>query len=211
VAGCHSHATAATTNGSVDPADIGHAPGNCTDATVTVAQRAAAERLVADTTGAVANRFPTLQSAEKAGYIVINQTGPLVHVGNPAYFADGHMLDPQRVESLVYASFGRGSMLLGAMYVAEPTSPQGPLIGGALTSWHIHTNLCVDPTRGTALNPRADGSCAPGSAIGPTPQMLHVWTIPYQGGPFADISTPALITAVTSELQRRATAGGRPS
>jgi hypothetical protein len=211
VAGCHSHATAATTNGSVDPADIGHAPGNCTDATVTVAQRSAAERLVADTTGAVANRFPTLQSAKKAGYIVINQTGPLVHVGNPAYFADGHMLDPQRVESLVYASFGRGSMLLGAMYVAEPTSPQGPLIGGALTSWHIHTNLCVDPTRGTALNPRADGSCAPGSAIGPTPQMLHVWTIPYQGGPFADISTPALITAVTSELQRRATAGGRPS
>jgi hypothetical protein len=37
-----------------------------------------------------------------------------------------------------------------------------------------------------------------------------VWTIPYTGGPFADISTPALITAVTSELQRRGAAAGQP-
>jgi hypothetical protein len=39
--------------------------------------------------------------------------------------------------------------------------------------------------------------------------MLHVWTIPYEGGPFADLSTSALITAVTGELQRRATSGQR--
>ena len=68
----------------------------------------------------------------------------------------------------------------------------------------------VNATSGTALNPKGDGSCAPGSAIGPTAQMLHVWTIPYQGGPFADISTPSLITAVTSELQRRG-ATAKPS
>ncbi|MDQ1632490.1 MAG: hypothetical protein QOC80_2462, partial [Frankiaceae bacterium] len=140
----------------------------------------------------------------KAGYRVINKTGPLVHVGMTAYLADGRVLDPNRVESLVYVDYAGRSMLLGAMYVAEPSAPQGPLIGGALTSWHIHTNLCVNPVSGTALNPKGDGTCAPGSAIGPTAQMLHVWTIPYQGGPFADISTPALITAVTQELQRRA-------
>lgn len=202
VAGCHTHAA---TTGVTDLADVGHAPGNCTDAPVTAAQRAAAERLAADTAAAVDSRFPTLASAERAGYIVVNQTGPLVHVGKPAYMADGRMLDPQHVESLVYVSYGRVSMLLGAMYVAEPSVGQGPLIGGALTSWHVHTNLCVDPVKGTALNPGPKG-CAPGSAIGPTPQMLHVWTIPYQGGPFADISTPALFTAVTTELQRRAAA-----
>ncbi|HSP37682.1 MAG TPA: hypothetical protein VLR26_08015 [Frankiaceae bacterium] len=202
VAGCHSHA--ATTGGVADLADVGHAAGNCTDAQVTSAQRAAAELLAADTTAAVANRYPTLQAAERAGYQVVNQTGPLVHVANHVFQNDGRMLDPQRVESLVYVSYGRISMLLGAMYIAEPAQPQGPLIGGALTSWHIHTNLCVDPVRGTALNPGRNGACAPGSAVGPTLQMLHVWTIPYQGGPFADISTPALITAVTSELQRRA-------
>ncbi len=200
VAGCHAHNA-----NSGDPADVGHAPGSCTDAPVTANQRAAAERLVADTTGAVANRYPTLQSAEKAGYRVINATGPLIHVGNPAFQNDGRVLDPQRVESLVYVSSGNASMLLGAMYIAEPDAPQGPLVGGALTSWHIHTNLCVNNAEGTALNPGPGNRCAPGSAIGPTAQMLHVWTIPYDGGPFADISTPALLSAVTQEMQRRAT------
>jgi hypothetical protein len=201
VAGCHAH-----TSNSGDIADVGHAPGSCSDAPVTAEQRAAAERLVADTTGAVANRYPTLQAAEKAGYRVINATGPLIHVGNPAFQNDGRVLDPQRVESLVYVSVGKASMLLGAMYFAEPSAPQGPLIGGALTAWHIHTNLCVNPSTGTALNPEPGNRCAPGSAIGPTAQMLHVWTIPYEGGPFADISTPALFSAVTQELQRRAAA-----
>ncbi len=209
VSGCHTH-TAAAAGAPVDPADIGHAPGNCTDAPVTTAQRAAAEKLVSDTTAVVTAKYPTLQAAEKAGYIVVNETGPLIHVGMPAWMHDGHMLDPTRVESLVYAKFGAGSMLLGAMYVAEPTSPQGPLIGGALTSWHVHTNLCVNPTTGTALNPTG-GTCPAGSSIAPTAQMLHVWTIPYTGGPFADISTPSLITAVTSELQRRASASGQRS
>ena len=174
-------------------------------------QRAAAERLAADTSAVVDSRFPTLQSALSAGYIIANETGPLVHVVDPAYEADGRMLDPQHVESLVFVKYGRISMLLGAMYIAEPTSPQGPLIGGALTSWHVHTNLCVNGDDGHGPQSGPGWGCAPGSAIAPTPQMLHVWTIPYEGGPFADISTPALITAVTSELQRRATAGQRPS
>jgi hypothetical protein len=209
VSGCHQHAAAAP-GAPVDPADIGHGAGNCTDATVTPAQRATAERLVADTSAVVTAKYPTLQAAQKAGYIIVNETGPLIHVGMSAWMHDGHMLDPQRVESLVYAKFGAGSMLLGGMYVAEPTSPQGPLIGGALTSWHVHTNLCVNPSVGTALNPDG-GKCPAGSTISPTAQMLHVWTIPYTGGPFADISTPSLITAVTTELQRRASTAGKPS
>jgi hypothetical protein len=89
------------------------------------------------------------------------------------------------------------------MYIAEPSAPAGPLIGGALTSWHIHTNLCVDGNKLTAFNPRADGSCAPGSSVGPTPEMLHVWTLPYDGGPFAEIDPAAIIKAVTGELQAR--------
>ncbi|MDQ1635716.1 MAG: hypothetical protein QOJ32_2525 [Frankiaceae bacterium] len=208
VTGCHQHAAAAP-GAPVDPADIGHGAGNCTDAPVTTAQRTAAEGLVAATTASVTAKYPTLEAAQKAGYIIVNETGPLIHVGMTAWMRDGHLLDPNRVESLVYAKFGGGSMLLGAMYVAEPTAPQGPLIGGALTSWHVHTNLCVNPSVGTALNPNG-GQCPAGSAISPTAQMLHVWTIPYTGGPFADISTPALITAVTSELQRRGAAAGQP-
>jgi hypothetical protein len=74
------------------------------------------------------------------------------------------------------------------MFIAEPTAPQGPLIGGALTSWHVHTNLCVDDARGTALDAGPHSTCPPGSSIKPTAQMLHVWTRPYPGGPFADLT-----------------------
>jgi hypothetical protein len=200
ITGCHIHAGDSASQ-------LGHAPGTCTNAPVTAEQRAAAERLVADTTSSVTREYPTLQAAEKGGYRVINQTGPLVHVGNPNYQADGRVLDPERVESLVYVSFNNVSMLIGAMYIAEPSAPHGPLVGGALTSWHIHTNLCVDPTRETALNPQGNGACPPGSAVNPTAEMLHVWTIPYDGGPFAEIDVAALTKAVTGEFQRRALAG----
>lgn len=210
-AGGHGHASTAKgdipagwTAGCHHGTELGHGSGSCTDATVTSEQRAAAERLVADTSSRVTAQFPTLAAAEKAGYRVVNETGPLIHVAHPTYQRDNRLLDPERVESMVYAKFGGTSMLLGAMYIAEPTAPNGPLVGGALTSWHIHTNLCVDPVQQTALNPLPNGTCAPGSAIGPTEEMLHVWTLPYDGGPFAEIDPPALIKAVTTELQRRA-------
>ncbi len=169
-------------------AGSGHAAGACTDAPVTSGQRAAAERLVADTRAAVADRYPTLEAAEADGYQLLNVDQFVVHVQRPDYQHDGRVLDPNRVESLVYVTYHGRSMLMGAMYIAEPAAPQGALIGGALTSWHIHTNLCVDEARGTMLNAGPGETCAPGSSIEPTAQMLHVWTWPYPGGPFADLT-----------------------
>jgi hypothetical protein len=166
----------------------GHAAGACTDAPVTPEQRSAAERLVADTRAAVIDTYPTLQAAEADGYQLLNVDQFVVHVQRPDYQHDGRVLDPNRVESLVYVTYKGRSMLMGAMFIAEPEAPQGPLIGGALTSWHIHTNLCVDDARGTALDAGAHGTCPPGSAIKPTAQMLHVWTRSYPGGPFADLT-----------------------
>ena len=166
----------------------GHAAGACTDAPVTPEQRAAAERLVADTRAAVVDKYPTLQAAEADGYQLLNVDQFVVHVQRPDYQHDGRVLDPNRVESLVYVTYKGRSMLMGAMYMAEPAAPQGPLIGGALTSWHIHTNLCVDDARGSELDAGPGKTCAPGSSIRPTVQMLHVWTRSYPGGPFADLT-----------------------
>ena len=166
----------------------GHAPGACTNAPVTPEQRNAAERLVADTQATVTRKYPTLQAAEADGYQLLNVDQSVVHVQRPDYQHDGRVLDPNRVESLVYVTYRGQSMLMGAMYIAEPGAPQGPLIGGALTSWHVHTNLCVDTARGTALDAGPKNTCAPGSAIERTAQMLHVWTQPYPGGPFADLT-----------------------
>ncbi len=182
--------------------ELGHGPGACTDAPVTSAQKAAAESLVLRTRAALVN-LPTLKTAYSAGYKDANVTAGLYHLTNYKYLTDGKTLDPQAIESLVYYKLPTGaSLLLGAMYVADGNK-DGPLVGGALTSWHSHTNLCVNALTGTALNPRADGTCAPGSAVEPTGQMLHVWAVPYTGGPFAELDGPALIKAITGEIQSR--------
>lgn len=185
----------------------GHGQGACTDAAVTPAQRDAAERLARATTAAVVPRFSSLPAAERAGYHPVNISGPLWHVANKAFQTDGRTLDPQRVESLVYyvpsATDHSSALLLGAMYTMDAYGQPGPLVGGALTSWHSHTNLCVSPTALTAFNPRGDGSCARGSFVAPTNQMLHVWTVPYDGGPFAELSTAAVTKAIMGALSTR--------
>ena len=77
-----------------------------------------------------------------------------------------------------------------------------------MTPWHIHTDLCVNPTDGTAFNPAAGGGCAAGSRVDPTPPMLHVWSVAYPGGPFADLDPQSLKTAVRDALKAR---GGFPT
>lgn len=181
---------------------LGHAAGACTDAPVNAAQEKAAETLVVDTRAALVN-FPTLKSAYAAGYTDANVSGPLYHVTNYKNLTDGKVLDPNAIESLVYFKSPSGaSLLLGAMYIANG-SQNGPLIGGALTSWHEHTNLCVDPLKGSALNPGPGGKCPAGSSVEPTGQMLHVWSVPYEGGPFANIDGPALVKAITGAIKAR--------
>src|SRR5205823_2964198 len=56
-----------------------------------------------------------------------------------------------------------------------------PDVGGPLTQWHVHRDLCLTSTgkqRFVVGITTQDGTCAPGtSKLGDTP-MLHVWTIP---------------------------------
>jgi hypothetical protein len=53
-----------------------------------------------------------------------------------------------------------------------------PEIGGKLTQWHIHNNLCYTPdpeqplVRGIT---DADGNCAPPLVKGTEQPMIHVW------------------------------------
>jgi hypothetical protein len=170
----------------------------------TPAQRAAAAKLLAGTRSAV-RRWPTIKAAEADGFRPINVTKGLVHLGRIDWIADRRVLDPTHPESLVYyqAPDGR-SLLLGAMYIMPP-GQDGPQIGGSLTRWHVHTNLCLNPVTDLTTPVRADGSCQPGSAKPSSPpQMLHVWTVDYPGGPFADIDAASVRTAV---LQAIATQG----
>jgi hypothetical protein len=71
--------------------------------------------------------------------------------------------------------------------MAEPgtTLETVPELGGPLTQWHIHDNLCFTPNAVVAGLTKADGTCTP-PLVKPEPvPMIHVWIVPHKCGPFA--------------------------
>jgi hypothetical protein len=179
------------------PVAPGHNHGSAPGGPVTPAQQAAADQLVAATKAGLA-RYASLDAALADGYTELTPPGrPIVHYANHDYMHDGRILDPQRVESLVYAfPPGHAPVLLGAMYMMEKAGDPGPLIGGSLTQWHVHDNLCIDPVREINVARQPNGSCPPGSAVIVTPEMLHVWVIDYPTGPFGELDAPGAQAAI---------------
>jgi hypothetical protein len=63
-----------------------------------------------------------------------------------------------------------------------------PDVGGPLTQWHVHANLCLtnDPQQKILAGFTAiSGSCPPGTSKASNTPMLHVWVVPTPCGPFA--------------------------
>ncbi len=144
----------------------------------TAAQRSAADQLVSRTTEAL-TRFASLSAAEAAGYVpATNPDGYVVHYADWATVASGDVLDPDHPSSLVYANTVSGPVLLGAMYMGPGPCQPGPDVGGSLTQWHAHANLCLSTTHQVVGRSSATGVCASGSHNTNTYFMLHVWTAP---------------------------------
>jgi hypothetical protein len=97
-----------------------------------------------------------------------------LHVPNPAWRADGRVLDPSRPETLVYWN-GPGDRLtlVGVMYTA-PRGTHGPAVGGPITRWHTHES-CRDPDTGARLGRPVDGACPQGQVHRRSGEMMHVW------------------------------------
>jgi hypothetical protein len=177
-----------------DVTDQGHkmqTPG-CTTAP-TSAQTLGAVQYVQATTAAVA-KYKDLSAAVAAGYApVTNPTYPVVHYVNSAYYNSKDIFDPNRVDSLVYATTPTGPVLVAAMYLM-PNMTTGPMPYGCLVQWHAHTNLCTSLATGLI-----DGftPCAAGTVHnGRTGFMTHVWQVPVSGGPLAiDPSTVMVVEA----------------
>jgi hypothetical protein len=165
------------------PIDLGGEPG------VTPQEQARAENLIAVTL----LRLPQWSDpakAEAAGFHSIGDgiTG-YEHFLNPAYIADDDELDPDKPESLVYRVQNGRRTLEAAMYMAKPgtTLEDVPDIGGKLTQWHIHDNLCftaTPPQRVVGLT-APDGTCRAPFVKGPSIPMIHVWIVAKPCGPFA--------------------------
>ena len=184
----HTHATAAVPTVAYDPTkpiDLGGVAG------VTPEQQARAENLVAITL----IRLPQWSDpavAEAAGFHSIGDalTG-FEHYINWDWINDDDYLDPDHPESLVYTPQADGTKkLVSAMFMLPDTMSLAdvPDVGGALTQWHIHDNLCFTKD---AVAPHvagitdANGGCpASLQKFRPAP-MIHVWITPNVCGPFA--------------------------
>jgi hypothetical protein len=169
----------------------------------TAAQVEAAANLIKETDASLV-RFENVNNAIAAGYtyrLATNGEEHLLFTGeNPAYQG----LNPKDPSSLVYATNvkGHAPILLGAMYLM-PGPANGPQVGGGLTRWHSHLEVC----RGNRIiiagfNLALRGRCDPSTWKDTyTTQMLHVWVVPYPGGVFSDdLSTTATTTAAHAAL-----------
>ncbi len=154
----------------------------------TARERYLAARLHAETSAGIA-RFADPAVAAAAGYDVGNIVGTDHHATNPAYQEDGHILDPARPETLVYAAGDRGPVLIGAMFEMPDIGQRGPTVGGPLTVWHAHDHVCFSLTPPALAGLTSPwGTCPVGSITVPvTGEMIHVWTLPGVEEPFGDL------------------------
>jgi hypothetical protein len=168
----------------------------------TAAQVQAAANLIKQTDASLV-RYENVNNAIAAGYTERLATNGEEHLlcqnCSPAYQG----LNPQDPSSLVYAINVKGHppILLGAMYLMG--SGNGPQVGGGLTHWHSHLEVCengriIIAGFGVAL----PGTCNPSTWKDQyTTQMLHVWVVPYPGGVFSDdLSTAATTAAAQAAL-----------
>ena len=163
------------------PIDLSGVPG------VSLQQQARAEALLAKTV----DRLPQWADpafAEANGFRSIRDgvTG-VEHYLNRTFIEDDVMLDPDKPESLVYDTTVSPKKLVAAMYMATPgtTLDTVPDIGGALTQWHIHNNLCFNTQGQVAGLTQPDGSCRAPLVKGEEIPMIHAWIVTRPCGPFS--------------------------
>jgi hypothetical protein len=172
-------------NVTTDGIDLSGTPG------VSPAQQHRAEQLIRDTIVAL-RRYDSPLAAYADGYRSIGDRVNATHYVKWSYTDDGHILDPLRPESIVYQKRGGVLHAVAAMYQLPfgKTFADVPDVGGSLTQWHVHNNLCLtdDPEQKIIARFTAgDGSCPPGTGKASDTPMLHVWIVPTPCGPFAAI------------------------
>jgi hypothetical protein len=182
-AAAHVHGDATAAAGGADaPGTAGHTPGPNLPSVAAASddERARAEALwKASVAGAERWRDPAAAAAAGFRFKDEDKAGSgrpvrFLHVPNPAWRADGRLLDPARPETLVYWS-GPGDRLtlVGVMYTA-PKGTHGPTVGGPITRWHTHES-CRDPDTRAKLGRPVDGACPQGQVHRRSGEMMHVW------------------------------------
>jgi hypothetical protein len=184
----HSHA-----QGAADHAD-GGADYAKSYKNATPEQRAAADKLLADTRAGLW-QWTDPAKVRAAGFRSIGDgvTG-IEHLVNWGWINDNTVLDPNQPESLVFRVTPQGRVLEAAMYILPQSTKDAeiPDVGGTITQWHVHGDLCfsgeriVDgaPQRNVVGITDVGGPCSFGENL-PTAPMLHVWVVDHPCGPFS--------------------------
>jgi hypothetical protein len=186
-AATHSHpdALAVTPDGVFDPVhiDLSGVDG------VSPAQQQRAEELLRDTVRSL-DKWSDVARAKSDGFTSIGDGfSGNEHFVRWDWIDDGHELDPSRPESLVYRVTDDGRRVLeAAMYILSHkyTLETVPDIGGTLTQFHIHSNLCfTDSAKPRFVRLTFNNKCAKPLVKQLVSPMIHVWIRPNQCGPFA--------------------------
>jgi hypothetical protein len=115
------------------------------------------------------------------GFFEFGATAPggYDHWINPGRLVDGHVLNPEFAESLVYQVRGDGQWeLKAAMFMLGPGVEVHEIPGliSWLPGWHGHPELCVNPDGTFAgITDPDNPNCPPGTTSASTPVMMHVW------------------------------------
>ena len=167
-------------------------PGTLLQASIPAAasvEQVSAARALLEATRAAIARYADPAVAARDGYAVDGIAGLDFHTPNEGYERDDRVLDPERPESLVYAMGPHGPILLGALFQVPGFGDVGPAVGGPLTIWHGHEQICfslVPPGLTGIVSPL--GGCPVGSlSIPRTVEMMHVWTVPGAPQPFGEL------------------------
>ena len=198
------------TGGDAAVHEHGGTGGHEDPSTATPEQRAAADELLQDTkTGFW--QWTDEQRVHDAGFRSIGDglTGT-EHLVNWNWINDDTVLDPDHPESLVYNVDRDGKRTLAAaMYMAPAGTPDDevPDVGGPITQWHIHNNLCYSPPEMVDGAPQRhvvgltrDGTCRPGGEfLSPHAPMLHVWVVEHECGPFSALEGVGAGQAIQEE------------
>jgi hypothetical protein len=184
----------------------GHGHGAQPDTPLVKLPTAVREKLIhqLSLTALLVARYPTVKSAEAAGY---RRHGPFVPGMGTHYVggvnARGDILTDEEIlqpAALIYAGDAPDSPLTGFMYVHEGQSAnaQGPEgFAGPNDRWHQHIGLCTFPQENGVLDvlgnegkiSRAKCESKGGTYVERTQHMVHVWTAPAYTNPlgvFAD-------------------------
>lgn len=140
---------------------------------------------------AVAGRYPTVQTALDAGYILAGGFAP----GSGAHYvktngsglAGQNNLDIEHPGSLIYEGTNPDSKIVGLMYLGFGNNGKPPEgFVGPNDHWHRHSNVCVRYTgHGIEVPFPADADvtslqCAQahGQSMKITTCMVHAWVVP---------------------------------